>query len=149
MTPRRALSGDLDTIEALEREIFPDDAWPRAQLEDDLRSPFACFLVAESDDAIVGYAIAHHLPGNDVADIHNIAVIADQRGQGIGSRLLDDLIHWCEARQPDAIMLEVRADNEPAQSLYVSRGFHAISTRPGYYQPAGVDALVMRRAVTS
>lgn len=149
MTPRRAIPSDLDAIEALEREIFPDDAWPRAQLEDDLRSPYACFLVMESDESIVGYAIAHHLPGNDVADVHNIAVIEQFRGKGIGSRLLDDLIDWCEGRQPDAIMLEVRADNEAAQSLYASRGFHAIATRLGYYQPAGVDALVMRRGVKS
>jgi len=149
MTPRRAIPDDLDTIEALERKIFPDDAWPRVKLEDDLRSPYAWFLVMESDESIVGYAIAHHLPGNDVADVHNIAVIEEYRGKGVGSSLLDELIVWCEARQPDAIMLEVRADNEAAQSLYVSRGFHAIATRRGYYQPAGVDALVMRREVTS
>lgn len=149
MTPRRAEVHDLDTIEALEREIFPDDAWPRVQLDDDLRSPYACFLVLESDGAIVGYGIAHHLPGNDVADIHNIAVVAALRGLGHGAVLLDALIEWCESRHPEAIMLEVRADNEPAQKLYESRGFSGIATRVGYYQPAGVDALVMRREVAA
>ena len=54
MTPRRAIPDDLDTIEALERKIFPDDAWPRVNLEDDLRSPHAWFLVMESDESIVG-----------------------------------------------------------------------------------------------
>jgi len=146
---RLATEAELVIVHGLEQVLFPDDAWPLEKFDDDLRSPYAHFLVALEDDRVVGYAIAQHLPGNDVADVHNIAVIEEYRGKGVGSSLLDQLIVWCEARQPDAIMLEVRADNEAAQSLYVSRGFHAIATRPGYYQPAGVDALVMRREVTS
>ena len=149
MMIRLATEADLTIVHGLEQVIFPDDAWPFEKLDDDLRSPFAHFLVSVDEDRIVGYAIAHHLTGNDVADVHNIAVIEEYRGKGVGSSLLDELIVWCEARQPDAIMLEVRADNEAAQSLYASRGFHAIATRPGYYQPAGVDALVMRREMTS
>jgi [ribosomal protein S18]-alanine N-acetyltransferase len=149
MTPRRATAGDLDAIVALEREIFPDDAWPRDKLEDDLHSTYAHFLVAERGDSIAGYAIAQHLPRNDVADIQNIAVVEAHRGEGLGALLLDALVEWCESRDATAIMLEVRADNGPAQSLYASRGFVTIATRPGYYQPAGVDALVMRREVTS
>jgi ribosomal protein S18 acetylase RimI-like enzyme len=46
-------------------------------------------------------------------------------------------------------MLEVRADNVVAQSLYASRGFEVIATRAKYYQPAGVDALVMRKEVSA
>ncbi|MDP4586414.1 MAG: ribosomal protein S18-alanine N-acetyltransferase [Microbacteriaceae bacterium] len=149
MTPRMATAGDLDAVVALERQIFPDDAWPRDKLEDDLRSSFAHFLVTESGGVITGYAIAQHLPGNDVADIQNIAVVEAHQGEGLGAALLDALLSWCESRHATAIMLEVRADNGAAQSLYASRGFHTIATRPGYYQPAGVDAFVMRREVTS
>jgi len=148
MTPRVATAGDLDAIVALEREIFPDDAWPRDKFEDDLRSSFAHFLVVEDGGTILGYAIALHLPGNDVADIQNIAVVEAHRGEGLGAVLLDALVAWCESRDASAVMLEVRADNESAQSLYASRRFHTIATRPGYYQPAGVDAFVMRREVT-
>lgn len=148
MTPRVAASGDLDAVVALERVIFPDDAWPRDKFEDDLRSSFTHFLVVENGGTISGYAIAQHLPGNDVADIQNLAVVEAHRGEGLGAVLLNALVAWCESRHATAIMLEVRADNESAQSLYSSRGFQTIATRPGYYQPAGVDALVMRREVT-
>lgn len=149
MTIRKAYPSDLDRIVELEREIFPDDAWPRDQLDDDLRSPYAHFLVTEVEGQIVGYAIAHFLPGNDVADIHNIAVLDTARGRGLGSALFDRLVAWCREQGATAIMLEVRADNQPAQALYTSRGFHTIATRVGYYQPAGIDALVMRRDVTA
>lgn len=149
MTIRKAYPSDLDRIVELEREMFPDDAWPRDKLDDDLRSPYSHFLVTEEDGEIVGYATAHFLPGNDVADIHNIAVLDAVRGRGVGSALFDRLVTWCREQGATAIMLEVRADNLAAQSLYASRGFHTIATRPGYYQPAGVDAFVMRREVTS
>jgi len=148
MTPRLATPADLDAVVALERIIFPDDAWPRDKLEDDLHSAYANFLVSESDGTISGYAIAQHLPGNDVADIQNIAVVEAHRGEGLGAILLDALVAWCESRDASAVMLEVRADNAPAQALYATRGFQPIATRPGYYQPAGVDAFVMRREVT-
>jgi ribosomal-protein-alanine acetyltransferase len=148
MTPRVATAADLDAVVALERVIFPDDAWPRDKFEDDLRSSFTHFLVVEDGGTITGYAIAQHLPGNDVADIQNIAVVEAHRGEGWGANLLDALVAWSESRHASVVMLEVRADNEAAQALYATRGFRTIATRPGYYQPAGVDALVMRREVT-
>jgi ribosomal-protein-alanine N-acetyltransferase len=42
------------------------------------------------------------------------------------------------------VLLEVRADNEPAQRLYERLGFERIAVRRGYYQP-GVDGWVLRR----
>ena len=42
------------------------------------------------------------------------------------------------------LFLEVRADNPGAEALYVSRGFERIAIRAAYYQPDGVDAVVMK-----
>jgi len=149
MMIRLATEADLTIVHGLEQVIFPDDAWPFEKLDDDLRSPFAHFLVSVDEDRIVGYAIAHHLTGNDIADIHNIAVIESHRGRGVGAELLDALVSWTLDNGASAIMLEVRDDNIVAQSLYASRGFEVIATRAKYYQPSGVDALVMRREMTA
>jgi ribosomal-protein-alanine acetyltransferase len=146
---RLAAATDLTTIHGLEQILFPDDAWPLEKLADDLHSPYAHFLVATDEGQVVGYAIAHHLTGNDVADIHNIAVVESHRGRGIGAELLDALIAWTIDKGASAIMLVVRVDNTVAQSLYAMRGFETIATRPKYYQPAGVDALVMRKEVSA
>jgi ribosomal-protein-alanine acetyltransferase len=136
---------DLETIVELEQRLFPDDAWPRQMLRDEIEGSQNVMLVAEDDRGIIGYAAAQALTGNDIADVHNIAIVESARGKGLGAQLFDALIEWCRARGATAFMLEVRADNEVAQSLYRSRGFDAIAVRPGYYQPAGVDAIVMRR----
>lgn len=149
MITRTAIPTDLDALVNLEQRLFPEDAWPREQIRDNIVSPYANFIVSVDGDDIVGYAIGHFLPSNDVADIHNIAVVESHRGRGIGGALFDDLIEWSRERGASAMMLEVRADNTVAQSLYSSRGFHVIATRQNYYQPAGVDALVMRREVSA
>ena len=57
-------------------------------------------------------------------------------------------------RGAEALLLEVRADNEPAQALYAKHGFEHIHTRRGYYPSAGrgepaVDALIMRRPLAN
>jgi ribosomal-protein-alanine acetyltransferase len=149
MMIRPATEADLTIVHGLEQVLFPDDAWPFEKLDDDLRSPYAHFLVSVDEDRIVGYAIAQHLTGNDVADIQNIAVVESHRGRGVGAELLDALVSWTVEKGASAIMLEVRDDNIVAQSLYASRGFEVIATRPKYYQPSGVDALVMRREVSA
>ena len=45
---------------------------------------------------------------------------------------------------PDA-WLEVAVTNEEALGLYSSLGFETVRTRRKYYQPGGIDALVMRK----
>jgi ribosomal protein S18 acetylase RimI-like enzyme len=47
------------------------------------------------------------------------------------------------------VFLDVRADNRAARALYESMGFSEISRRPGYYQPDGVDAVVMSTRVSA
>jgi len=42
-------------------------------------------------------------------------------------------------------LLEVREDNPRARQLYSRHGFTEVGIRRGYYQPSGVDAVVMRK----
>ena len=78
------------------------------------------------------------------ADVQTIAVVRDQWGTGLGSRLLTDLLQHATAFECDEVLLEVRVDNTRAQKLYERFGFEPIGFRRGYYQPGNVDALVMR-----
>ena len=45
------------------------------------------------------------------------------------------------------VVLEVREDNPRARRLYLRHGFTEIGIRRGYYQPSGVDAVVMRKVL--
>lgn len=147
MITRAATVADVESIMALETTIFPDDAWSTEQMLQGVTSPYGHYIVIENEGDIIAYAGAFHLPGDDVADIHTIAVTAGARGNGVGADLFDELVEWAKREGAARILLEVRADNLVAQNLYKSRGFQTIAVRERYYQPADVDALIMERTV--
>ncbi|CAL9552219.1 N-alpha-acetyltransferase RimI [Streptomyces sp. enrichment culture] len=146
---------DIEPVLALERELFPDDAWSRGMFWSELahaRGPGATrrYVVAQEDDRIVGYAglAASGTDSDDGsaagADIQTIAVTRDHWGTGLGSRLLTELLRAATAFECSEVLLECRVDNVRAQKLYERFGFEIIGVRRGYYQPGNVDALVMR-----
>ncbi|MFD3446897.1 tRNA (adenosine(37)-N6)-threonylcarbamoyltransferase complex transferase subunit TsaD [Microbacteriaceae bacterium 4G12] len=147
---RRATSADLARIMAIEHATFATDAWSAATMAGELDSAHTYYLVVEDDarpDAVVAYAGLLAPQGASEADIQTIAVIEEARGTGLGRALMRELVAEAERRGATELFLEVRADNPAAQGLYRSLGFEQIATRPRYYQPDGVDALVMRLAL--
>ena len=133
---------DIPAVHALERQLFPVDAWPLQMFVDELaQTGTRRYLVAEADGAIVGYAGLMCI--EPIADVQTIAVVPEQEGRGIGSALLTELIVESRRRHAADVLLEVRADNPRAQQLYRRFGFEQIHIRPRYYRD-GVDALIMR-----
>ena len=92
---------------------------------------------------VLGYAGLAVAPPE--AWINNIAVRRDRQRTGLGRLLLEELLAYGRARGATHTLLEVAADNGPAQRLYDTYGFEVIGVRRGYYQPSNTDALVMRR----
>lgn len=139
---------DIPAVDALEKAMFPADAWPTEMFYDELRQrDTRAYYVAEaSDGTVIGYAgLMCVLP---IADVQTIAVDAAHEGAGTGSRLLATLIDEAKVRGADDVLLEVRADNPRAQRLYLWFGFEQIHVRPRYYRD-GADALIMRLELSS
>jgi [ribosomal protein S18]-alanine N-acetyltransferase len=130
---------DIEQVSQLERSVFPHDPWSREQFWGELAQPTRTYLVAERQDAIVGYGGIFRLPPD--ADLQTIAVDSEHQGAGVGTSLLTALIE--QAADCAQMMLEVRADNPAAIALYERFQFEVISTRRNYY-PDNVDALIMR-----
>ncbi len=144
---RRATVDDLDAIMPLETSIFANDAWSRSSMRGELSTPQSHYLVAfrpEAPAVIEGYAGVFSPRGAPAADIQTIAVAESARRHGLGRTMIGALVAHARDRGALEIFLEVRADNPGARSLYDSLGFAGISVRRGYYQPDGVDAIVMR-----
>ena len=140
-TLRRMVPADVAAVHALERRLFPVDAWPLEMFTAELAQPVCWYWVAEQDGEIIGYAGLMCL--RPVGDVQTIAVVPEHEGRGIGSALLRTL--HAQARELGAteVLLEVRADNPRAQQLYRRFGYEQIHTRPRYYRD-GADALIMR-----
>ena len=82
--------------------------------------------------------------------ILNICVDPKRQGQGIGRRLLLELLSIAQAREADTAFLEVRPSNVHARSLYFSEGFNEIGNRRDYY-PARFgreDAVILAKTLS-
>jgi ribosomal-protein-alanine acetyltransferase len=143
---QRASAEDLPDITRWESVLFASDAWSPELVAAEVSHPASYYLVARVEDGpeIVGYAGLRATRAGGVGDVQTIAVVPDHRGKGLGRRLLRALLDEARYREVVEVFLEVRADNEPAVALYHSEGFEPIDRRVGYYQPDGVDAIVMR-----
>lgn len=133
---------DIPGLVVVEAQVFGADAWAAPTWWSELAGrPRRSYVVAE-DTAITGYAGLDH--AGEVADVMTIAVAPERQGQGLGTRLLRDLMTTARAGGAAYLMLEVRADNAAAQHLYERHGFSVLRVRRRYYQPGDVDALIMR-----
>jgi ribosomal-protein-alanine N-acetyltransferase len=136
---------DLPEVLVLERLLFTDDAWSEKTYRDELIDPAGTrhYVLAEDGGRVIGWAGLAVAAGQ--ADVLTIGVRPEQQGQGVGARLLTTLLDEAAARGCREVFLDVRADNDRARRLYERFGFTPVGLRKRYYQPSGVDAIVMVR----
>ena len=131
---------DIPRLAELEAQLFATDAWSEATWWGELAGrPRRSYVVlagtggvdgTDGTDGIDGYAGVDL--GGDVADVMTVAVAPGHRGQGLGDRLVAELLRRAAAGGAGSVMLEVRADNGPARRLYERHGFAEVSVRRRY-----------------
>lgn len=128
----------------IEADLFGAEQWSAAMFWNELANGHYYLAAVDDSGALVGYAGLAVAPP-DEAWVQNIAVRRDVQRRGIGRALLEALLAEAGRQGVRHTLLEVAADNAPAQRLYAAYGFEPIGVRRGYYQPSNTDALVMRR----
>lgn len=145
---------DVPELSRLEQEIYGADAWSEGAWWSELaarpRRAYAGLRESgppggEGPSALLGYAGLDL--GPDIADIMTITLAPRARGRALGHVLMEWLVGTAARTSAEALMLEVRSDNEPALALYSAWGFREISARRNYYH--GADALILRRRITA
>jgi ribosomal-protein-alanine N-acetyltransferase len=81
--------------------------------------------------------------------INNIGVHETARRRGIGSALMQAAVAAAVRLGARAAILEVRAGNVAAQSLYRRYGFEVAGRRRQYYREPPEDAFLMRAMLKS
>jgi len=138
---RRMQYRDVPQVAALEKATFARP-WSEQSFHREVEeNPVARYLVAVRDGRIVGYAGAWVVM--DECHITNIAVAEEERGRGLGKRLLGGLLQYMSSLGAAWADLEVRVSNERAQRLYRGAGFVSIGKRKRYYEDNGEDAFLM------
>lgn len=131
---------DLDFVVDLEKESF-HDAWGKSMLENELANSLTTYIIMEAENKNVGYAGFWNIAGE--AQVTRVAICKNERGQGYGNLLSQELVLAAWKLGADSITLEVRESNLVAQKAYAKCGFVSSGIRPGYYQDTHEGAVIM------
>lgn len=140
---RTMLPEDIDGVLQVEHDCFTVP-WSRTAFEAEVNdNQLARYLVVETAGRLIGYAGMWMIL--DEAHVTNIAIIAEYRRQGLGERLLLELMDLAKQLGAGSMTLEVRPSNTAAQQLYRKLGFEKRGIRRQYYSDTREDALIMWR----
>ena len=93
------------------------------------------------EQRVVAFIASRYTAGE--LHINNVAVRPEYRRRGIGKALMDAVLKAAASSGAHKALLEVRASNLYAQSLYLRCGFRYTGRRRNYYKEPVEDALLM------
>ena len=129
-------------IAELEKLCF-HDPWSQNSIASEVNNKLSLWLVAVEDELVVGYVGSQTVLGE--TDMMNIAVHPEFRKKGIATALITQLIIYLSQQGSHSLMLEVRASNDPAISVYKRLDFVEVGRRRNYYRNPREDALILRK----
>jgi ribosomal-protein-alanine N-acetyltransferase len=133
-------------IAQLEKRCF-SDPWSENSIRSELTGRLSLWVVALDGDTVAGYIGSQSVLGE--SDMMNVAVAPEYRRRGIAHALILELIRRLSQQGNRSLMLEVRASNTPAITLYHKLGFAQVGRRPNYYRNPKEDALILRKEWSS
>jgi len=140
---RRADRDDLAALVALDAaaSVHP---WNAAQVAAELeRAPPDSVLALDGSRGLRAWCALRLAVGE--LTILNLAVAPGNRRRGFGRFLLDAALRAGERGGARRALLEVRASNVAARTLYAHFGFAPLGVRKDYYRQPTEDALVLGR----
>ncbi|MBC8074767.1 MAG: GNAT family N-acetyltransferase [Chloroflexales bacterium] len=126
---RAARASDADAVTTLDGRCF-DAQWTKdAHVLGPAIVQGPLFSVAELEGRLAGYAYATSHFGGRLIHLVRIAVDPQFQGQGIGVRLLAEVVDYARAHGADTITLNTQSYNAHAQRLYQWFGFNLTGER--------------------
>lgn len=126
-------------------ECFTVEGWTKESFGYWLERENSVIFAAICDNAAVGFVIGAYVI--DEAELFNIAVLPEYRGNGIADKLMEQFENELLGLGVKKIFLEVRESNAAALSLYKKHGFGQISLRKNYYVDPKENAVIMSKEV--
>ncbi len=131
---------DIPYVYQEELKIFGKSLGEKTLYNEILYNDMSRYFIALFDDKRAGYVGSWLTKPN--AEILNLFVSEQYRGNQIGTLLMNEVIKVCLQEDIKMITLEVRPSNSYAITMYKRLGFTVSHTRKRYYEN-GDDALLM------
>jgi ribosomal protein S18 acetylase RimI-like enzyme len=128
-----------------------DWRWRKGRdIEEDIDMPGGQLAVAEDDESgeVRGYVTMYFDPESRIGWIHNLAVDAGLRGQGLGRKLIEHALERFREGGMTVAKIETLDQNEIGRHLYPSLGFKEVARQihyamalvePDSHPPGGVE----------
>lgn len=140
---READEHDMPELVRVDREVFPEDPYPYFVLRQLVDVHAGQLLVLADGRRLHGYVLFVNSPRQKGSWVMSLGVTRDQRGRGLGRRLMSEVLERLRAEGVRDVRLTVEPANAPAIMLYRSLGFSAgEDVRRDYFGP-GEDRIVM------
>jgi ribosomal-protein-alanine N-acetyltransferase len=130
---RRAEEADMPGLMSIEEDCFGIERFRPEVVRAFLMRDRAFIVVCVEEGEIVGSAMAMYSEEVGEGKIASIAVLRRMRGQGIGAKLLEECENVFSAHDLKRYSLEVETSNEPAVSLYKTRGYRTVGIIDDFY----------------
>ncbi len=140
----KASLSDVKEIAEIENLCF-SVPWSEKAVEEFIENPLCVMFCAKQNGIIAGYVGLYIIIGD--CDIANVAVLPEFRKRGIAIKLMEHAESFAKEKNVNKLMLEVRASNLPAISLYEKLGFSTVGIRKNYYTQPKEDALLMDKTI--
>ena len=133
---------DLEEVLKIENVSF-SDPWSKSSFLAELDFPSSWIWAAKLDSKLIGYCCCWEI--EDELQIANLAVHPDFRKQGIGKKILQEILNQACQKKLKKLTLEVRESNQAALKLYSGFGFSEIGRRKKYYRKPDEDGLILAK----
>ncbi len=129
----KILNMTLQDYEQIENCLISDfdDFWTPSILKSELLTENKIYLVAKKENEILGFAGV--MITKPEMEIMNIVTKKSERGNGIGTFLLNKILEIAKNNNIETIFLEVNEQNKIAKKMYKNAGFTECGIRPNYY----------------
>jgi ribosomal-protein-alanine N-acetyltransferase len=131
----------VTALHQLHNTCLPEENWSKKSTADTLQNENIITIIASDDVGEIGFAIYSEVL--DEIEIISIGVIPQQRNNGYGKSILENILSKNAGKK---ILLEVAEDNIAAVRFYESFGFSVNGRRKEYYSRKNgtkIDALLM------
>lgn len=136
----KTIGGETDNLNCGPEGLPFTEAQERDYLASLQDSASAALFVAEKDGRLVGSASYSGMTGPRIRHRGEVglSVLRAEWGQGIGGRLLEEVISFARGTaRAEILSLEVRSDNARAIGLYKKHGFEKIGCFKGFFKIDG------------
>ena len=155
---------DIREVKQIEEECCLS-YWSADDYRNEINRPDSLLFVAKLESKVVGFLVSRLITVNlklleslkpsensgsdSEIEIYNLAVKPISQQQGIGQRLINQLLDSTQKIASKTFWLEVRESNITAIKFYKRNGFNAVSKRKSFYFNPNEDGIIMNKVLTN